>query len=267
MRFRITLKQEGRFQLIPINYQYELSSWIYRVIESADEEFSHFLHTQGYQKGAKNFKLFTFSKLHKFKYDRIKDRLKLLSDRLSLDVAFHIDQAAEKFIMGLFQKQSFRLGDKITQANLRVEQVSALPVTVSSTTMQFKAYSPIVIAKPKIDERGKLGKDYLDPTKDADYSDFFIKNLQEKYTSYLLQQNNEILHFDMNTPIQFKLLEGRVKSALIHIKAHTAEESQVKGFLYSFELTAPIPLLELGLNAGFGTQNALGFGYCGILGD
>jgi CRISPR-associated endoribonuclease Cas6 len=37
---------------IPINYQYELSSWIYKVIERADAQYSDFLHNKGFEKTA-----------------------------------------------------------------------------------------------------------------------------------------------------------------------------------------------------------------------
>jgi len=262
MRFKITLHQQGKAQIIPINYQYELSSWIYRVIETADSEFSHFLHSQGYQKGSKQFKLFTFSRFYHFKFKRIQDRLKLLSDSLSFDIAFHIDKAAEKFVMGLFQEQQLTLGDQITQAHLAVEQVSVIPVTVSTTTITLQAHSPIVIAQPRLDPDGKLRKDYIPPTH-PDYEGLFLRNLQEKYISYLLEKNEGTIELSSEVPLQFKLLSEQPKSVLVKIKANTAKENKVKGYFYHFELTAPIPLIELGLNAGFGVQNSLGFGCCG----
>ncbi len=35
---------------LPINYQYALSSWIYKVIASADEQYSAFLHEKGFSR-------------------------------------------------------------------------------------------------------------------------------------------------------------------------------------------------------------------------
>jgi CRISPR-associated endoribonuclease Cas6 len=49
MRFLISLQREGSSSVLPINYQYELSSLIYKIIDRADSAFSEFLHRQGYR--------------------------------------------------------------------------------------------------------------------------------------------------------------------------------------------------------------------------
>ncbi len=60
MRFIVRL-QTTRSSLIPFNYQYPLSSAIYKIIQRADAGFAAFLHDTGYGEGYKSFKLFTFS--------------------------------------------------------------------------------------------------------------------------------------------------------------------------------------------------------------
>ena len=58
-------------------------------------------------------------------------------------------------------------------------------------------------------------------------------------------------------------LEGKkVKSRLETIKAGTNAETKVRGYQYAFKLKAPEPLVRIGLLAGFGEKNSLGFG-CG----
>jgi len=62
MELKITLTLvKGPY--LPINYQYELSSWIYKVIERADSEYSNFLHNEGFQSDGKQFRMFTFSQV------------------------------------------------------------------------------------------------------------------------------------------------------------------------------------------------------------
>ena len=64
MRFEINmlvLKDKNGTHL-PINYQYELSAWIYKVLNDGDPIFSEWLHFKGYKSKNKPFKLFTFSK-------------------------------------------------------------------------------------------------------------------------------------------------------------------------------------------------------------
>ena len=40
MRFRLTLRLDGRANVLPLNYQYELSSWIYAVLNKGDRFFT-----------------------------------------------------------------------------------------------------------------------------------------------------------------------------------------------------------------------------------
>jgi hypothetical protein len=71
MRFLISLQREGSSSILPINYQYELSSLIYKIIDRADSAFSEFLHRQGYMAYGKNFRLFTFSRIQFDRYQVI----------------------------------------------------------------------------------------------------------------------------------------------------------------------------------------------------
>ncbi len=61
MRFKLTLQTLQYPAFLPFNYQYPLSSAIYKIIRSADKDFAAFLHNKGYGEGYKSFKLFTFS--------------------------------------------------------------------------------------------------------------------------------------------------------------------------------------------------------------
>ncbi len=64
MRIKITFNLPGSRLVLPLNYQYPLSAWIYKVLENGDHDFSKFLHEHGYRHDSnKAFKLFTFSNL------------------------------------------------------------------------------------------------------------------------------------------------------------------------------------------------------------
>jgi len=59
MRFQIKFRLEGKRQVLPLNYQYPLSSWIYKVLQKGDAGLSDFLHREGYRlENGKTFKLF-----------------------------------------------------------------------------------------------------------------------------------------------------------------------------------------------------------------
>ena len=83
MRFKLIIEKFERKDndLLPINYQYELASWIYKTIHYGNAEFADWLHKHGYMNDKKQFKLFTFSNLLINKIKLIKDRLQIKSNQ------------------------------------------------------------------------------------------------------------------------------------------------------------------------------------------
>ncbi len=64
MRLELDLVNEDSKQnVLPINYQYELSAAIYKIIHQGNPKFAKWLHDGGYSNGQKLFKLFSFSHL------------------------------------------------------------------------------------------------------------------------------------------------------------------------------------------------------------
>lgn len=258
MRFRLTLHVK-RGSVLPLNYQYPISSWIYKCINLADSDFALFLHEQGYQgsRTGKPFKFFTFSKLDVPQREIYQDRLIIQSDEVSLTLSFLVEQAAEKFITGVFQQQHVGIGDKKSQVDFEVGRIEARPVPVKEELL-IKTLSPIVVSKPQV-KQGKLSAQFMSP-KDEGYGHYFIQNLIRKYESYASFTGNSIsTAYTQN--LSWELWPGRVKSSLETIKAGTQAEAKVKGYNYNFKVTAPSPLMRIGLLAGFGEKNSLGFGY------
>lgn len=52
MRFRLTLNRTTKQRMLPMDYQYYISAWIYKVLRYADKDFAHFLHEKGYGQDA-----------------------------------------------------------------------------------------------------------------------------------------------------------------------------------------------------------------------
>ncbi|MDO9635171.1 MAG: CRISPR-associated endoribonuclease Cas6, partial [Paludibacter sp.] len=48
---------------LPLNYQYELSSFVYSTIERSDAKYSEWLHSNWNMLDKKSFRLFSFSNL------------------------------------------------------------------------------------------------------------------------------------------------------------------------------------------------------------
>jgi CRISPR-associated endoribonuclease Cas6 len=251
MRIKLTLQKTGRASLLPINYNYEISAWIYKIIRGADTDYADFLHNQGYTLAGKQFKFFTFSALHIPKRNIVGDRIEILSEEISLLVSFWVEEASEKFIIGLFQNQALRLGDKISQVDFMVRQVESMAWTLPEDKVRFRMLSPLVVSRKN--DRGL--DDYLSPT-EPDFEKLLLKNLLDKY----MAAGKPVPASWQDYAFGFRLLTEQPKEKRIILKAHTPQQTKVKGYLFDFELVAPVALLEAGYLAGFGRYNAEGFG-------
>jgi CRISPR/Cas system endoribonuclease Cas6 (RAMP superfamily) len=64
-------------------------------------------------------------------------------------------------------------------------------------------------------------------------------------------------------PMQYRLL-GQAKSRLIHLKPNPDGITQLRGFVFEFEVSMPVPLMEYCYYSGFGEFPHLGFGFAEI---
>lgn len=259
MRFNITFTRTGKHRMLPFDYQYYLSAWIYKVIGKADSEFSHFLHSEGFQNNDyRKFKLFNYSPLYIGKPVIWKEKslYEVRNEQVNLKVSFNVNESAEKFIMGLFTDQKAYIGDQFNGLELTVSQIERLPYAPISHTLNYKAVSPIVISQKKETDRYAQ---YLGP-EDNGYADLFIKHLLAKHSTVphvaTLPEEYMCTFNCTNEP------RYRTKT----IKPYTKQQSKVKGYLYDFELTAPEPLHRLILASGAGEKNSVGFGWCEVKG-
>jgi CRISPR-associated endoribonuclease Cas6 len=256
MRFKITLNRTGKQKMLPMDYQYYLSAWIYKVISNGDHEFANFLHSEGYTSGYKRFKLFNYSPLDfgKPRLWKEKGLFEIQAEQYTLNVSFHLAEAAEKFIIGLFNNQQVYVGDQFNGLDLIVKQVERLPEPVLTPTMKYRAVSPVVISLK--DENSKYAH-YLAPS-DEIYNELLQQNILSKYDSI---PNRSI--FPENMDFQFEL-KSEAKSKLITIKSYTPEQSKIRGFVFDFLLTCPIEIHQLILATGLGEKNSMGFGWCEV---
>lgn len=264
MRFKITFRLEGKPQVLPLNYKHPVSSWIYKTLANADREFTNVLHENGYSlENGKSFKLFTFSdfQLQRGTWKILGDRMKIWADSISLIVSFMLPEQTQHFVSGLFQSQQVQIGDEITKVKMTVQNIEALPVKYDATNaVHLKCLSPIFIAR-KVE--GRKHPEYIAPTAEG-YDEIFTKNLLDKYKSHCLHTGTEPVQFETSA-VKLKNLSDKPKSTLQTIKAFKKEETKIQAYRFNFELTAPKEILEVGLNAGFGAENAQGFGCCEVV--
>lgn len=257
MRFQLTFHRTHGREL-PISYQYPLASWIYKVLERADADLSTFLHSQGYRTGERAFKFFCFSQLDVRPFELKGDRLILKGDTLKLQISFLVPEVAGSFVQGLFMAQRGSIGDKQSAIAFEVSKVASLPKPRIGPIAQLKTLSPIVVSRKSPQDRYQQ---YLHPYDDG-YGTLLFQNLIHKWEAHHQRTWDQAPASMMD----FKPL-GKPSSKLITIKAFTPEQTEIRGYLFPFALTAPHELLEIGLAAGFGVENAMGMGYCEVVGN
>lgn len=257
MRFLIKLNTNNRE--IPINYQYPLSAAIYKIINNADKEYAEFLHSNGYGKG---FKLFCFSDI-KGKFRVEGDRLHLLNDTVSFDISFHLPEASQHFIKGLFLSQRVEIADKRSKANFVVQSVEALPNPfagkkdneIISVVLET---SSACVAGIK-NEKGNY--DFLSP-EDKRFAECLLYNWKEKIKSV----HPSVIPEELILSIEAVLYKDPPKSRLMTIKADTPAETKIRGWMnFGLKVTGEKRFVELILNVGVGVYNSQGMGFVEVV--
>lgn len=246
-----------RGNTLPVNYQYAVSSWIYKVISRADETYSAFLHEEGFGFDGRRFKMFTFSQLDIRPYRMLGNQIQLLGNEISLTIRFFVDSSMENFIKGLFLHQHCGLGSKHAQTDFQVTGVEIKPRQTFANTMRYECLSPIVVSAKRDD--GSTA--YLDPD-DPAFGPILIQNLIRKHSALALHQGSTDPEY-AQPDYSFRVLSAPRKKGTT-IKEGTEQETKVIAYLFRFELTTPIELHEVGYYAGFGEKNSMGFG-CAIV--
>lgn len=253
MRFELTLNRTTKQRMLPMDYQYYISAWIYKVLKQADAEFASFLHEKGYgQSETKLYKLFCFSRLNfgKPKLWKEKKLFEIAAHEIRLQISFDVNEAATNFIKGLFMQQEFYLGDKFNGIDFKVSNVAALPEPDFNETMNYRLQTPWVVSyKTDTDKHPQ----YLSP-KDEMFKTLAIKHLVEKHNNTRSEKN---IHTE-----QIKLeLESNFKRAGFVMKPGTKEQSRIVGNLFEFELSAPAAVQQMIWNAGVCEKSSSGFGW------
>ena len=254
MRFNLTLTVEKEFygNHLPINYQYELSSFVYAAINRSNSVYSTWLHENGFTVDNKNFRLFCFSNLLISQYKIVSDRLIIESPTVEWEISFLPEQSTEAFINGVFSEQVFSIGDKQSKVQLRVSSIELMPEPAFRETETFRTLSPVCITRRLTEEKKVF---YESP--DSLYArEAILMNLKNKYAAFYVHE------FTGNDKIELTLLTTP-QSKLINIKTDTPQQTKVRAYSFKFKLKADPQLLHVMYHCGLGEKNAMGFGCVG----
>lgn len=251
INLKLELDQEHR-NVLPINNRYETSSWIYKIINQSDTQFSKWLHDNGYRTkdGKATFKFFTFSDyiIPKGKYKVVGDRMIINSRHIYITVSFYINNDGAKFVMGLFKNRNGEIGDILNTIKFNVAEVINDSEPVYKEIMQYRCTSPVVVSRPeRVGE--KLKHKYISPA-EPDYNERFINNIVKKASVQDISVSAE--------DIKLSTSDKHFKS-LIKIAGNTKRETSVVGYKFYFDLQAPEEVHML-IAGGVGELCSQGFG-------
>ncbi len=258
MRFKLTLGVEKKAfgNMLPINYQYEQSAVIYKILSRASTEYASWLHENGYTlESGKRFKLFTFSRL-KIEKRRIlqqEEQIKIMSDTVEWQISFLPEKSTENFIQGVFMNQVFEIGNKKSTVRFRVVNIEVLPSPQYSDEMEFTTMSPICLKHRREDG----STEYLSLI-DVRAKQAILSGLLSRYEVFHGNPYKDSFNFD------FTVLDVP-KSVLVTIKSHTYEQTKVRGYMSRFHVKAPQPLMQIMYESGIGEECSQGFGCVGLL--
>lgn len=264
MRFKLILEHDVLSDdLIPINYQYPLSSSIYKILSKGDEEYAKFLHETGYGKG---YKFFTFSDLKfKFKLEN-KDRMRLLGNNIELIVSFHMPEASKSFIEGLFRSEQIVIADKNSRAVFKVSSIQSLNSPFNESIpdneiiqVLFKPISAVLIGV----KNSNNTYDYLSPNKEG-----YIESLIYNWRGKILETYNIDNSQNIILLAEIEMFSNPFRSRLVHIKENTTSHTKIQGFLnFKIKLTAEKRFIELLYNTGVGLENSQGMGCVEVMNE
>jgi len=250
MRIKLQLKITSDERILPINYQYAVSSWIYKTLNVSNPEFASWLHEQGFSLKNKRFKLFCFSNIYFEKSQLQGEQIVSYSDNCSIILSFLVPDAAHHFVHGCFKNLDFVLGNKQHKLRLHVSTVEVLPSPQFSESMRFEAITPVCISQIR-PINGKSHCEYLSPLDEA-YSSLLMKNTLTKHEAYTGEKLSD-------SKFSLKLL-SEPASKLIAITKNENETIFIRGYKFQLELNTSPLLMKTCYYAGLGEKNSMGFG-------
>ena len=246
MRLRICLNGHG-IQLL-INYQEHLTGAIYRLLQTSDANYSHFLHNEGYRldNSPRTFKLFTFSWLRGKHHPPHSGTIAFELGPMEWFLASPVDEFINHAATGLSTANGLRVADVL----LPITKREILSVPILSETTRFTCLSPIVASVRQSDNRVY----YLRPGPDGKaFSEAVRLNLIRKHETLYGRppaDNRFVMTFDSD---YLARTGGGTKLVTYKNIRHV-------GAFCPFTVSGSVELMRVGYETGFGEKNATGFG-------
>jgi CRISPR-associated endoribonuclease Cas6 len=252
---------------VSANYNYALSSAIYKLLRLGSGEFADFLHNKGFKVDKKPYKLFTFA-LQFDEFEIINNLIKLNEPSARLYISSPmIGDFIQNFLIGTFNEQRIEIFADNIKSYFHISHAEIIPEQKFYDRMDFNLLSPLVISTIA-EHNGKLVPHYF--TNDDDIKEInrvLNKNLSNKY--YLINKE-EYKGTGVKLKWDEKFIEEAKKSnkrltKKISITKELGNPINIIGLKIPFSLEGDPELMHTGYECGFGEKNSMGFGLTEIL--
>jgi CRISPR-associated endoribonuclease Cas6 len=253
LRIKISLKAIFNDTSLPVNYQYFLTGLIYRFIGNSSEDYSRFLHDEGYRIGeSKNgFKLFCYSMLMSKNAKVRGDRITFRPGNIEWYITSPVPDFIRHLVSGVFAEgQEIKIGPDSTPSRFMIIQVETLSDPQFTNTMHLTCLSPITVS---VNDADRSKPHYMRPWEEG-LADAIKNNLLKKY---FLVHGKNLDNAGLLVALDSDYMNKRAGKIIKNIRF---KGTNIIGFLAPFTVTGNTELLQIGYEAGFGEKGSMGFG-------
>lgn len=256
MRFKITLEvvPETHGTVLPISYQYELSSAIDKLLIADYPLFSQWMAQNGLTaREFYEFRCYTVSNLYIPRIYVQGDRLQINVPRVQFWLSFYHEQGTRQFLQTILLDKTIVVGDRRSAVQFRISGIDDISPVVYNEVMEYQTLSPLVI----IGIRPNQTVEYLQP-QNVYFARFMVDELIQRW---------EFLNhrpFDGDRGYHFQLMAPE-RRKVVTIDAPELSNNRVVGFMLKFRLIMDPRLHEIAYVCGLGDHINYGFGFLELL--
>ncbi|MBF0344676.1 MAG: CRISPR-associated endoribonuclease Cas6 [Nitrospirae bacterium] len=247
MRIRVILYNGDANASIPINYNYTLTSVIYKILKRNSLDYSNCPPDRVKEKARSSFKMFTFSQL-------CFDTYRIEEERINFDkgsIEWYVSSPIKNFLVQLAGRIVDSKALFISGVRLEIDKVETLKDVNFSEEVRFTTISPITVTINK--DSAITNPQYIRYT-DQGFAEAVRNNLIKKYKQiHNAEPKNKTLSFAFDEDY-VKKKAGKIQKKISFMSM------QVIGYLAPFKVKGSPELIKVGYDAGFGEKGNMGFG-------
>lgn len=252
-KFSLLLMPEVSGDVIPIGYQYCLSSRFKELLTADADAYHKWLAQNGLDVPNFPISLFAISNFYIPKIIVNDDRLQICVPRIQFWASFLPEVNTLEFLNQSFLDKELVIGDDFTSVHFKIVAIDEVSPVDFNPVMEYQTLSPIVIKAL----RSNNTLEYLAPNNQF-FAEFMIDELIERWQALYQCPYNGSRMF------RFRLLAPERRKS---VKVMDAQGNEVKvvGYMMKFRLEMAPELHEIAYIMGLGDEINSGFGYIELI--